>query len=94
MQIKNLQTTNNLFLAPMAGFTDPAFRMLCKKQDVALTFTEMISVNALSRNNQATIKMIDVELVPIDINVPSGFVRMVTMQPFRNLASRQRGPIH
>ena len=58
MQIKNLQLRNNLFLAPMAGFTDPAFRMLCKKQDVALTFTEMISVNALSRNNNATLKLL------------------------------------
>ena len=58
MQIKNLELQNDLFLAPMAGFTDPAFRMLCKKQDVALTFTEMISVNALSRNNNATLKLL------------------------------------
>ncbi|MCD4700121.1 MAG: tRNA-dihydrouridine synthase family protein [Phycisphaerae bacterium] len=59
MQIKNPKLCNDLFLAPMAGFTDPAFRMLCKKQGVALTFTEMVSVNALARNNKATLKLLD-----------------------------------
>ena len=44
----------------MAGVTDVAFRLLCKKYGAALTVTEMISANALARNNQATIKMIDV----------------------------------
>lgn len=33
--------------------------------------------------------MIDVKLVPIDINVPSNFVRMVTMQPFIQIDSSQ-----
>jgi hypothetical protein len=33
--------------------------------------------------------MIDVELVPIDINIPSDFVRMVTMQPFVQIDSSQ-----
>lgn len=33
--------------------------------------------------------MIDVERVPIDINIPSDFVRMVTMQPFVQIDSSQ-----
>ena len=44
----------------MAGVTDVAFRLLCKKYGVSLTVTEMISANAIARNNKATIKMIDV----------------------------------
>jgi tRNA-dihydrouridine synthase B len=51
---------SDTILAPMAGVTDVAFRLLCKKYGASLTVTEMISANALARNNQATIKMIDV----------------------------------
>ena len=47
-------------LAPMAGVTDVAFRLLCKQYGAALTVTEMISAHALVRNNKATLKMIDV----------------------------------
>jgi len=50
---------NNLFLAPMAGFTDVAFRQLCQEKGAGLTFTEMISVNALSRANNATLKLLE-----------------------------------
>ncbi len=49
---------NNIFLAPMAGFTDAAFRKLCQDYGATMTFTEMISVNALSRRNQATLRLL------------------------------------
>jgi len=52
--------SSDVMLAPMAGVTDVAFRLLCKKYGAALTCTEMISANALARENKATIKMIDV----------------------------------
>jgi len=42
----------------MAGFTDAAFRKLCQNYGATLTFTEMISVNALSRRNKATLKLL------------------------------------
>ncbi|MGV8169013.1 MAG: tRNA dihydrouridine synthase DusB [Candidatus Nanoarchaeia archaeon] len=35
------------FLAPMAGISDPAFRVLCVKQGAGLVFTELTSVNAI-----------------------------------------------
>ncbi len=57
LNLKNLKLKNDLFLAPLAGVTDAPFRMLCKKQGAALTFTEMISANALSRKNNSTIKL-------------------------------------
>lgn len=43
-----------LILAPMAGVTDPVFRMLCREQGAALTFTEMVSAKGLSYGNQKT----------------------------------------
>lgn len=51
---------SDLILAPMAGVTDVAFRLLCKEYGAGLTVTEMISANALARNNAATLKLIDV----------------------------------
>ncbi len=59
-KILNLKNKSDTILAPMAGVTDVAFRLLCKKYGANLTVTEMISANALVRGNQATIKMIDV----------------------------------
>jgi len=55
MKIGNLKLKNQLILAPMAGITNLAFRLLCK--DAALRYTEMININALERNNKATEKL-------------------------------------
>lgn len=54
MKIKNIQTKNNLFLAPMAGYTDIAFRHLCKKYGAGLTTTEMISAKGLIYDSEKT----------------------------------------
>lgn len=41
-------------LAPMAGYTDPAFRSICRDYGVGLTVTEMVSSKAIEMNNQLT----------------------------------------
>ena len=41
-------------LAPMAGYTDFAFRSICKDYGVGLTVTEMVSAKALVMGNQQT----------------------------------------
>ncbi|MDR1461198.1 MAG: tRNA-dihydrouridine synthase [Campylobacteraceae bacterium] len=46
-------------LAPLAGFTDLPFRHICKKFGVDLTFSEMISVNALIRDSKKTFHMLE-----------------------------------
>jgi len=46
-------------LAPLAGFTDLPFRSLVKKFGVDLTFSEMISANALVYNSKKTFKMLE-----------------------------------
>lgn len=51
---------SDTILAPMAGVTDVAFRLLCKKYGAGLTVTEMRSAHALARANKAVMKLIDV----------------------------------
>lgn len=46
MKIGNLQISNNVFLAPMAGVTDMPFRLICKEEGCGLTYTEMASSKA------------------------------------------------
>lgn len=47
MQIGNIQLNQPVFLAPMAGVTDPAFRTVCAEQGASVTVTEMVSSRAL-----------------------------------------------
>jgi len=49
----------NLFLAPMAGYTDRAFREICLLRGADLTFTEMISCEGLNRDNNKTFALLD-----------------------------------
>jgi len=49
---------NKLVLAPMAGITDVAFRELCKRYGASLTYTEMISADALVRDSERTKKLL------------------------------------
>jgi len=60
-KIGSVKIKNNLCLAPMAGLTDIAFRVLSKKQGVGLVWTEMVSVNAINHNNRITMEMTKVE---------------------------------
>ena len=48
-----------LALAPLAGFTDLPFRTIVKKIGVDLTFSEMISANALKYRCEKTFKMLE-----------------------------------
>jgi tRNA-dihydrouridine synthase B len=45
-------------LAPMAGITDSAFRLICRRYGAALVYSEMISAEALSRGHSKTIRML------------------------------------
>ncbi len=54
VRIGELELTGRLFLAPMAGVTDAAFRLLCRKHGAALCTTEMISSKALMYQDAKT----------------------------------------
>lgn len=47
MKIGSLEIAHPLFLAPMAGVTDYAFRTVCSNLGAAVTVTEMVSSRAL-----------------------------------------------
>lgn len=47
MQLGNLKIENPLFLGPMAGVTDWAFREICSEMGADVTVTEMVSSRAL-----------------------------------------------
>lgn len=52
--IKNVELKSNLILAPMAGYTDVAFRHMCLEYGAGLVCTEMISSKALHYKNKKT----------------------------------------
>ncbi len=60
MRIGDIITKNNVFLAPMAGITDKAFRTICKKNGAGLVFTEMVSCKGLYHGSKKTEKMLDI----------------------------------
>ena len=50
--------TNKLFMAPLAGVTDAAFRLLCREFGADLCYTEMISANGIKYGNKKTADML------------------------------------
>lgn len=60
MRIGSFQTENNVFLAPMAGVTDSAFRRICRRFGCGLVYTEMVSAKALYYGDKKTNKMLAV----------------------------------
>lgn len=55
---KLLDNLPKTVLAPMAGYTDFAFRRICRDYGVGITVTEMISAKALTMGNELTHKML------------------------------------
>ena len=44
-----------LMMAPLENITGPSFRTICYNHGADMTFTEMVRINALARNNKSTI---------------------------------------
>lgn len=55
MRIGKLKLKGNLLLAPLANVSNLAFRMMCRKYGASLTYSEMISSDALIYQNKKTI---------------------------------------
>lgn len=59
MKIGSLTLKNNVVMAPMAGVTDIAYRMILEEMGVGLATTEMVSAKGLyygSKNNEIILK--------------------------------------
>ncbi len=54
VSIGDLRVPGNLFLAPVAGYSDRAFRSICVENGAAFTYTEMVSAEALVRESGKT----------------------------------------
>lgn len=73
-KIGNVAIDNPLVVAPMAGVTNSAFRLICKKFGAGLVVCEMISDRGIMYNNQKTIDMTNVEAAehPMSIQIFGG----------------------
>jgi nifR3 family TIM-barrel protein len=58
VKIGSLELPGNLFLAPVAGYTDRAFRSICTELGADFTCTELASAEALARGGKATYDLI------------------------------------
>ncbi len=60
-KIRDVEIPNRVVVAPMAGISNPAFRVICKQFGAGLIYTEMVSDKALYYDNEKTIGMTNVE---------------------------------
>lgn len=54
VEIGELKLGGNVFLAPIAGYSDSIFRSLCVCEGASFTYTEMVSSEALVRSSKKT----------------------------------------
>ncbi len=59
LDIGRLSTKNNLFFAPMAGYSDYAFRGLCSVLGTGVVVTEMVSAKGLMYKNENTSALLE-----------------------------------
>ncbi len=81
MRIADIKLKNNIFLAPMAGVTDLAFRKICDEFGAGLSYTEMISAKALTFSDKKTRRLMQTENLPTAVQVfgsePQNFSKVI-----------------
>lgn len=69
-KIKNIEIKNNVVMAPMAGISNPAYMKICEEMGIGLAFTELISAEAIVRNNKKTFEMLNgIEKLKIPVGI-------------------------
>ena len=58
LRIGNIVIPNNVFMAPLAGYTCYPFRILCSELGAGLCYTEMVNCNALKYKDEAMQKLL------------------------------------
>ncbi len=73
-KIRDIEIPNQLVLAPMAGITNEAFRLICKEMGCGLVVAEMVSDKAIGFQNSRTLKMTEVNSLehPISMQIFGG----------------------
>ena len=54
LKIGDVQLENNVFFAPIAGFSEVGFRHMCAKYGAGLTYTELVSAKGLCYGNKGS----------------------------------------
>lgn len=70
--IGNIEIKNQVVLAPMAGVSNPTYMKICEDMGVGYAITELISAEAIVRNNKKTLDMlkgIDTLNMPVAIQL-------------------------
>ena len=75
-KMREISIPNKLVLAPMAGITNEAFRIICKEMGAGLLVAEMVSDKAIGFQNERTLKMTKVNSLehPISMQIFGGDV--------------------
>jgi len=58
VRIGNVEIDSRLYLAPMAGVTDAAFRQICREYGAGLSCTELVSAKALCYDDEKSKKLL------------------------------------
>ncbi len=56
IKIGSVKIDTNIFLAPLSGCSDLAFRLIAREQGAKFCFFEMVDANALTRNHKQTVE--------------------------------------
>ena len=57
MKIGSIELKNGIALAPMAGVTDHAFRMICRRYGCEYSVSEMVSAKAIHYKDKKTSRL-------------------------------------
>lgn len=60
LTFRGVTVKNNVFFAPVAGYSDVAYRRICKRYGAGLTFTEMVSAKGLIYENDRSCHLLAV----------------------------------
>jgi len=69
MQIGNIKIDPPFILAPLAGYTNLPFRLLCREHGAGLTYSEMISCHGLVYRQQNTLDMLQTVAAERPVNM-------------------------
>lgn len=59
VDIGSVHVPGNLFLAPLAGFTDATFRSICSAHGASIACSEMVSAEGLARGSSGTEELLE-----------------------------------
>lgn len=57
--IGSIPIYGDLILSPMAGFSDIPFRLICREFGMAMSYTEMVSMDGVLWKNKKTLQLLD-----------------------------------